>query len=89
MKNMNRENIKEVMNNLIRNIRNGIEHIPKKVKIISVVIVILILVCCLIFVWIMESQKQKYVEYNGENLKESKYPGYKELIDKLQEEHPN
>ena len=62
MKNMNRENIKEVMNNLIRNIRNGIEHIPKKVKIISVVIVILILVCCLIFVWIMESQKQKYVE---------------------------
>ena len=89
MKNMNRRNIKEIMDNLIRIIRNGIEYIPRKVKIISVLILILIVVCCLIFVWIKESQKQKYVEYDGENLNESKYPGYKELIDKLKEEHPN
>ena len=89
MKNMNRENIKEVMNNLIINFRQIINRIPKKVKIISVLILILIILCCFIFVWIRESQKQKYVEYDGENLKESKYPGYKELIDKLKEEHPN
>ena len=36
-----------------------------------------------------EVKKQKYVEYDGENLDEAKYPGYKELIDKLLEEHPN
>ena len=65
------------------------KRIPKKVKIISVSILILILIFCSIFVCIRESQKQKYVEYNGKNLNENKYPGYKELIDALQEEHPN
>ena len=86
---MNRENIKEIINNLISNIKNGINHIPKKVKVISISVLILIIICCLIFVLIKGNQKQKYVEYNGENLNESKYPGYKELIDKLQAEHPN
>ena len=28
-------------------------------------------------------QKQKYVEYDGKNINEVRYPGYKELIDNL------
>ena len=89
MKNMNRRNIKEIVNNLIINFRKVLEHIPKKVKKISIMVLLIILIVCLIFVWIRESQKQKYVEYDGKNLNENKYPGYKELIDALQEEHPN
>lgn len=71
------------------NIKKIIKSIPQKLKIIIVAIILLVLVCWLIVAMIKESQKQKYVEYNGENLKESKYPGYKDLIDKLKEEHPN
>ena len=89
MKSMNRENMKEIINNLIVKVGTTLNNIPKKVKIISVLILILIVLSCAIFAWIKESQKQKYVEYDGKNLKESKYPGYKELIDKLKEEHPN
>ena len=33
-----------------------------------------------------ENEKQKYVAYNGKNINEKKYPGYKEQIDKLKEE---
>lgn len=86
---MNSNNFKNVLNNLIINIRRIIKNIPLKVKIIFVAIIILALICWGIIIAIKESQKQKYVEYDGENLKESKYPGYKELIDKLKEEHPN
>ena len=89
MKDMNRENIKENIYNFIINFGNMLKRIPRRVKIISIIILILIVICCLIFVGIKESQKQKYVAYNGKNLNESKYPGYKELIDALQEEHPN
>lgn len=86
---MSGEKIREIINNLIIKLKNAIHHIPKPVKIIVPIVVILILIICLVFVWIRESQKQKYVEYNGKNLSESKYPGYEELIDALQEEHPN
>ena len=81
--------MKEIINNLIVKIGTTLNNIPKKAKIISVLVIVLIVLCCFIFLWITESQKQKYVEYDGKNLKESKYPGYKELIDKLREEHPN
>ena len=43
----------------------------------------------LINIYIQENKKQKYVEYDGENLSESKYPGYKEMIDELLEKHSN
>ena len=87
---MNRENhFKEIINNFIRNIKRIVTSIPKRTKIVIIVILIVILISSLIFVWIRESQKQKYVEYDGKNLKESKYPGYKERIDTLLEEHPN
>ena len=47
------------------------------------------MITCLIFAFVKENQKQKYVVYNGKNLNEDKYPGYKELIDNLKEKHPN
>ena len=86
---MSGEKIREIINNLIIKLKNAIHHIPKPVKIIVPIVVILILIICLVFVWIRESQKQKYVEYNGKNLSESKYSGYKELIDELIQKHPN
>ncbi len=84
-----RSNFREIINNFIRNTKRIISRIPKKVKTAIVVILVLILITSLIFVWIRESQKQKYEQYDGENLNESKYPGYKERIDALLEEHPN
>ena len=82
---MNNQKFKQIINNLIRTIKNN----PQKVKIICGAIIAIILIIILIFVFIEENSKQKYVEYNGKNLSESKYPGIKELIDDLQEEHPN
>lgn len=89
MKNMNGRNIKRIISNLIINFRNIIRKIPKRIKAILIAILILILIIILIVGLVKESKKQKYVEYDGENLSESKYPGYKELIDELLEKHPN
>ena len=61
----------------------------KKAKLITALLLITIIVFVLIMLIIADIKKQKYVEYDGENLKESKYPGYKELLDELKEEHPN
>ena len=52
-------------------------------------LILLIIIVVLIAVLINIPKKQKYVLYDGENLDESKYPGYKELIDELKEKHPN
>lgn len=60
----------------------------KQVKIISILIAILIIIIVLVTLIVKESEKQKYVAYNGKNINEKKYPGYKEQIDKLKEEHP-
>ena len=62
---------------------------PKKIRIICSLILILILIVLLFFILLEENKKQKYIEYNGNNLNESQYPGYKELIDTLRENHPN
>ena len=76
------------MNNFKKFI-NKLKENHKKIKLISMIILIIIIICILIWLIIQESKKQKYVEYDGENLNESKYPGYKELIDELRQEHPN
>lgn len=73
------------MKRLIQIIKNN----PKKVKIICVAIAIIVLVTVITIAMIEESKKQKYVAYNGDNIKESKYPGIKERIDELKEKHPN
>ena len=86
---MNSRNYKKIVENLIINIKNIIRKNPKKVAIIFGILVIIILSILLINIYIQENKKQKYVEYDGENLSESKYPGYKEMIDELLEKHPN
>lgn len=73
------------MEHLIETIKNN----SKKVKIICAVIAIIVILIVIIVGVIQDSKKQKYVIYNGDNLKESKYPGVKERIDKLKESHPN
>ena len=72
-----------------RKIIEFIKNNDKIVKIICAIILILILLFFLVILYIKEEEKQKYVEYNGKNLNESKYPGYKDLIDDLKQKHPN
>ena len=80
---------KKEKNNLIRKIVNICKENPKKVKSFCIAVIVLIIISLLASFIVEESKKQKYITYNGENLNEAKYPGYKELIDKLIEEHPN
>ncbi len=86
---MNRRNGEKFINNLISTFKEKLKYIPKKVKIISVLIIVFMVICCVVFIYIKENQKQKYVIYEGDNLNESKYPGYKGLLDELIEKHPN
>ena len=79
----------ENKNNLIRKITNYCKENPKKVRNLIIAIVVLVLISIGVSMVVEESKKQKYVIYDGENLNEERYPGYKELIDKLQENHPN
>ena len=86
---MNTRDYKNILKNLINKIKNVIKRNPKKVKMILGILLIVILLYILIMAYIQENNKQKYVEYNGKNLSESKYPGYKEMIDQLLQDHPN
>ena len=74
---------------IIGKIKNKLKENYKKIRLISIILLIIIIICIFITVLVEENKKQKYVEYDGENLNESKYPGYKELIDELRQEHPN
>ena len=78
--------IYNIISNLIKNIKRLIKDIPTKIKIICVIIIIVLISISII---ISEESKQKYEIYDGTNLNENKYPGYKQLIDNLQESHPN
>ena len=62
------------MNNFKKFI-NKLKENHKNIKLISMIILIIIIICILIWLIVQESKKQKYVEYDGENLNESKYPG--------------
>ena len=87
---MKNEKYKKAITNLIAKTKNTIKKHKAKIRIISIILLILIILSAIIAIIIYkEKTTQKYVEYNGENLNESKYPGYKELIDKLKENHPN
>ena len=70
---------------IIKFIKNN----KKIIGIICSIILVILLVSILIVIYFKEKEKQKYVEYNGKNINESKYPKYKELIDELKEKHPN
>lgn len=87
---MRKNQITKRLGKIIRSIKHGIQKNPKKVGVIFLTtIVVIVLLIILIVVLVEESKKQKYVIYDGENLNESKSPGYKELIDELEETHPN
>ena len=76
-------------NNLIEKIVSLVRKNPQVFVKIIACILILIGIIISIVVLVEESKKQKYVEYDGSNINESRYPKYKELIDELQEKHPN
>lgn len=73
--------------NSARNIIKNIRKLPP--KFIIFVLIIIILLSTIITIIIVQASKQKAVIYTGDNLNEIKYPQYKELLDKLKEEHPN
>lgn len=77
-RNANQKIIKKLQNQSNRNILIGISTI-------LILIIVIVLTC----IFINKEKPQKYVVYNGENIKESKYPGYQELIEKIKKEHPN
>lgn len=71
----------------VKNIIKNIRKIPPKLLI--TILIIIIIIVSIITAIVIQASKQKWVVYTGDNLNESKYPGYKELLDQLQEEHPN
>ena len=86
---MKEEMIKKI-NKFIKNIKYIIDSIPTKIKIIALIILIIIIsIISISIIIINEESKQKYEIYDGSNLDEDKYPGYKELIDELKASHPN
>ena len=86
---MNTYKIRKTVKNFIINVKNLIRENPK-ITIIMICVLICIIIIALVFSYIESNKdKQKYVIYDGKNLNEDKYPGYKELIDNLQENHPN
>ena len=77
---------------LNKNKKNIIKSMPLKYKIIAIIIlavIIALITITIIKVIKIEQSKQKYELYDGTNLDEEKYPGFKELIDNLQSNHPN
>lgn len=78
---------KNVFINIIRKLKS----LSPKIKIIIAIsiIAVIILTLALTIAIINDMQRQKYVAYDGENLDEEKYPGYKALIDELKSKHSN
>ena len=80
---------KDKINNCVRKIIKIIKDNPQKTIKIIASILILIGIITGINMLFKENKEQKYVAYDGKNLNEIRYPGYKELIDNLKELHPN
>lgn len=74
--------------NLIIILRNKLKNPKEVLKILAIIFLIIAVIMGMVLLS-KEEKKQKYIEYNGKNINEIRYPGYKELIDKLQKEHPN
>ena len=80
----------EKISNLIKNVKQIVKSIPIRIRIVAaILLIILIAIVIIVSVIRVEESKQKYENYDGTNLDEEKYPGYKELIDELQASHPN
>ena len=85
---MKTNNLKKI-NNLIKKVNQKIKSIPIKIKLCFIMILMIIITGIVVFLLIEGESKKKYEIYDGTNLKEEKYPGYKELIDNLKVNHPN
>lgn len=75
--------------NFMKKLSNILINMPRKFKLILVIILIIVIISAMISIIIIQNSKQRLELYTGDNINEKKYPGYKELIDKLKEEHPN
>ena len=75
--------------NIFIKLKNFVKSIPIKLKIFYIIIFLMIISIISISIILLEESKQKYEIYDGKNLDEEKYPGYKELIDNLQTSHSN
>ena len=83
-------NIINVLIKIVKNIGRVIKQIPTKIKIfLAIILIVIIAIISISIIRTNEEKKQKYEIYDGTNLDEEKYPGYKELIDNLKEAHPN
>lgn len=83
-------NIVYVLIQIIVKIKDLIKAMSTKAKIIAGAVIVLIIIIVAVIIFAVNYEpRQKYEVYDGTNLSESKYPGYKELIDALQEAHPN
>lgn len=79
----------EKIDNIIKNVKNIVKSIPMSIRIFTIVVLILLITIISISIIIVEERKPKYEIYNGNNINENRYPGYKELIDNLKANHPN
>ncbi len=79
----------EKINDFIQNVKNVITSIPIQTKILAISVIIIIIALIVVVLIREDESKQKYEIYDGSNLAEEQYPGYKELIDTLQASHPN
>ena len=84
--NIENENIEKIKGAIFK-VRQWININKKIILIVSLIFIILMITSAIILLNI--EPQQKYVIYDGNNLKESKYPGYKEKIDEILETHPN
>ena len=80
----------ETIKEKVKKVAN-LKRLSPKIKIIIAIstIAVIILTLALTIAIINDMKRQKYVAYNGENLAEEKYSGYKDLIDELKSKHPN
>ncbi len=79
----------EKIDNIIKSVKNIVKSIPMSIRIFTIVVLILLITIISISIIIVEERKPKYEIYNGNNINENRYPGYKELIDNLKANHPN
>lgn len=65
---------KIIINNLIKNTKKVLSHIPKRIKIFCILLLVLTLIALIMGLTFQEQNKQKYIAYNGKNIDENKYP---------------
>lgn len=83
------EKYKEKTKDIIKIVGESFKSPSQKTIIAIAVAIIFIAIIVGIVIIAKQQEIQKYVIYDGKNINESRYPKYKELIDELQEQHPD